>query len=559
MEEIDHCAEELNAAKSRYQRTSLDEWSELVERCITEVAEVSAAWVDAACDAKGISTGHPLRAEEVNAGPMATLRYLRLLHDSLRDISRSGKPRLPGPVRQIPGGQLRVRIVPVKRRFDTLFFPATTTDAWMQRDVTAESLAAQAVPAQYRGQAETPDISLVLGAGNVSSIAVTDTCAKILQEGKLVLLKMNPVNAYLGPVFEQALAPFIEAGFLRIIYGGADVGQYAVNHELVDEVHVTGSIDTYNAIVWGPPGPERERRMRENAPLLAKPLTSELGNVSPWIVVPGKYSERQLQFQAENIAASIINNASFNCLATKVIVTWQDWPDRDRFLDKLQTILNQIPPRKAYYPGAEERFRRFTGQEPTDVPEGTLPWTLVRNVDPELSPHFFEQESFVCVCAETGLAAASPEEFLTVATDFVNDRLWGTLCAAITVPRQFRKSQLGKKIFAECLSKLRYGAIGVNQWPGLVYALMAPPWGGSPHATPTDPQSGIGWVHNTFLVEGIEKTVTEGPLTQFPKPIWFPSYKNPEPVAWRLLEYYAEPSLWNLQRVLWSAVRNGIG
>ena len=58
------------------------------------------------------------------------------------------------------------------------------------------------------------------------------------------------------------------------------------------------------------------------------------------------------------------NNASFNCVATKVLVTWKGWPDRQKFLDLLAHTLNNTPPRYAYYPGAHERFalRRVTCQ-----------------------------------------------------------------------------------------------------------------------------------------------------------------------------------------------------
>ena len=114
---------------------------------------------------------------------------------------------------------------------------------------------------------------------------------------------MNPVNEYLGGIFAQAFVPLVEAGFLRIIYGGADVGTYAVEHELVDEVHITGSIFSHETIVWGPPGPDRERRKVEGACAAANRITSELGNVTPWIVVPWLYSDRELTFQAENVAA----------------------------------------------------------------------------------------------------------------------------------------------------------------------------------------------------------------------------------------------------------------
>src|SRR5262249_4514584 len=171
---------------------------------------------------------------------------------------------------------------------------------------------------------------------------------------------------------------------------------------------------------------------REEDPLLKKPITSELGNVSPWIVVPGEYSESQLRFQAENVASSITNNASFNCVATKAIITWKDWPQRGQFLDLVEQTLARVPRRRAYYPGAAARFARFTGRAAPPDAADTLPWTLVRKADPQAMPQLFCEESFVCVCAEIGLEASDPRDFLKRAVEFANERLWGTLSASLT-------------------------------------------------------------------------------------------------------------------------------
>ncbi len=134
------------------------------------------------------------------------------------------------------------------------------------------------------------------------------------------------------------------------------------------------------------PGEDRERRKRENDPVLKKPITSELGNVSPWIIVPGPYSESQLRFQAENVAASIVNNASFNCVATKMIVTWKDWPQREQFLDLVEEVLSRVPPRKSpTTPGARDRFEKFHRQAGARGRPASAPWTLVRDADPEQS------------------------------------------------------------------------------------------------------------------------------------------------------------------------------
>ena len=213
----------------------------------------------------------------------------------------------------------------------------------------------------------------MLGAGNVSSIAPTDAFSKLFQEGKVVLLKMNPVNEYLGPIFERAFAPLIERAICGSSTAAPTWAATRVEHDLVDEVHITGSIYSHDTIVWGPPGPDRERRKAAGRPRSKKPITSELGNVSPWIVVPGPYSERSCDFQAENVAAMITNNASFNCIATKMIVTSEQWPQRQQFLDQVEAVLARVPRRKAYYPGAAERFRRFTGASPTPVRPARCP------------------------------------------------------------------------------------------------------------------------------------------------------------------------------------------
>ena len=72
---------------------------------------------------------------------------------------------------------------------------------------------------------------------------------------EVVLLKASPVNgSYMGPFTAQLLAPFVEAGWLAVVYGGREVGAYTTHHPKVTHIHLTGSADTYNAIVWGSPG-----------------------------------------------------------------------------------------------------------------------------------------------------------------------------------------------------------------------------------------------------------------------------------------------------------------
>jgi acyl-CoA reductase-like NAD-dependent aldehyde dehydrogenase len=552
--EVDQALAELSQGKSRFRGTSIAEKVQLVQACLEGTYAQSRPWVEAACRAKGIDPQGPLAAEEISGGPMAVLRYCHLLIRSLKDIQRFGTPQLPGEVSDGPGGRLKVQVMPTRGMFDSLLFQGFKAHVWMQPGVTRENLRDN-MASSYRRGCQDEGICLVLGAGNVSSIAPADVFSRLFHEGKVCLLKMNPVNEYLGPIFQQAFAPLIEAGYLRIVYGGAEVGNYACQHERIDEVHITGSVLSHETIVWGPPGPERDRRKAENDPVLKKEITSELGNVSPWIIVPGPYSEKQLRFQAENLVASVANNASFNCVATKVIVTHRDWPQRDQFLQLVTELLQKLPRRKAYYPGACQRYEKFAEDQAPEDENANLPWTLRREVDPDAGGIYFDEESFVCVFAETALEADSPEEYLSRAVDFANHRLRGTLGATLVVHPSFRARGEGARRFEQALADLEYGTVAVNHWSALSYGMMSPPWGGYPGASLQDPLSGIGWVHNTYMLDAAQKTVLDGPLTVSPKPFWFPTNQAAHLVGWRMIEMLHKPSIWKLPQLFLVALK----
>ena len=179
---------------------------------------------------------------------------------------------------------------------------------------------------------------------------------------------------------------------------------------------------------------------------------------------------------------------------------------------------------------------------------GTLPWTVRRDVSFDANPELFARESFVCVTSEAALDAPTPQAFLEAATELMNDRLWGTLAAAITVPQSWQRQDPSS--VERAIGRLRYGTIGVNQWPGIAYALMTPPWGAYPGGTLRDAQSGIGFVHNTYLLNEPQKTVLRSPLAVSPKPVWFSTHRRPEAVAWKLCELYRQPSLWKIPGLL---------
>lgn len=374
------------------------------------------------------------------------------------------------------------------------------------------------------------------------------------------MLKTNPVNDWVAPVLTRALAPLLERGYLRIVSGGAEVGAALVAHAEVDTVHLTGSDRTHDAIVWGAPGAEQQRRRAFGRPLLGKPITSELGNVSPVCVVPGDYSLAQLRFQADNLAAMLTNNAGFNCNAARVLVTAARWPQRERFLGLLIQALERVPLRNAYYPGAFDRYETVTGGghevlrvgHPRD---GQLPWTLVRGLDPAGDEPLFREEAFCPVLGEVGLPAAGAPEFLEAATELCNDRLWGTLNAMLVVPADVERRASTRQCVEAAVRRLRYGTVAINAWPALAYGLATPPWGGHPTGSPADVQSGIGFTHNSFLLEGVEKTVLRGPLTTWPTPAWFPGHRRAHHLGRALLAMEARPGWGRLAGLFGPAIR----
>ncbi len=454
-----------------------------------------------------------------------------------------------------------VRLIP-HDAYDRALFGGFSCETWLERDVEPERVQDHQA-SFYRKSDPEGGVSLVLGAGNVASIPPMDSLYKLFVEGKVVVLKMNPVNEYLGPYFEQAFAPMIARGQLAIVYGGGDVGSYLCAHPAVDDVHITGSDKTHDLIVWGPPGPERERRKQQNDPLLKKPISSELGNVSPVMVVPAAYSDKQLEQMAQGIAGMVTNNASFNCNAAKLLILPAGWGASDTLLGYVEAALERVPPRRAYYPGARERWQSLTqgvtevvtiGE--TDDRQDTLPWTILSGIDaarPD-SPQF-RVEPFCSILSVTEIGSSDPIEFLERATAFANDHVWGTLNAMLVVPDEAARDPGLTPALERSIRDLRYGTIAINHWPAMVYAFGVPPWGGHPSATLADIQSGLGWVHNTRMLERVEKNVLRGPLVAFPKPVWFPGHRTVDEIAKKLVEFELSPSWFKVPSIALSALK----
>lgn len=552
-------------ASLRTLRSRADAWAlmplpdrrRILEGVRRGMVEVAQRWAEAGCRAKGIAVDEPRAGEEWFNGPFVILRNIRLLQRALAEIAKHGRPTIPRGLRTRADGQLVAKAFPADL-WDAAFFPGVTAEVWMEPGVDeAQLLADQAH--FYREPRRPGAVSLVLGAGNVSSIGPMDALYKLFVEQAVVLYKVHPVNAYLGPLFEEAFRPLVEAGFLRLAYGGAEAGAFLCEHPEVDEIHITGSDKTVEAIAFGP-GAEGARRKAENRPRLTKPISSELGNVSPVLIVPATWSDAEMRYQAENVVSMLTNNAGFNCNAARVLITASWWPQREAFLDAVETFLAQSSPRKAYYPGAFQRYATYLEAHPEarqigDTGPDELPWTLIRGLDPEQHDDpCFRTEAFCSLFAEVTLSTDGVSRWLDEAVRFCNETLWGTLNATLIVHPSVEDEAEAAAAVNAALENLHYGCIVVNHWAGVGYGLCVTPWGAPPGHTLADIQSGTGVVHNTLMLERTQKVVVKSPFRAFPRPPWFVAHRTAHRVGKAMTYFEASPSTLKLPALLAAAL-----
>lgn len=547
----------LQEHKQQWARLEVAQRIGLIENLLDDYGAIAASWVAAANQAKGVARNSVTAGEEWLGGPLCINRNLRLLKQSLRDIQKQGRPIFSGAARVLPNGRVAAPVMP-HDFYDRLLYGGISAEVWMQPGVTLETLAETQALA-YHAPAAAGKVVLVLGAGNVASIGPMDALYKLFVENHVVLLKMNPVNAYLGPFLERAFRALCEKGFLRVVYGGSEEGAYLCHHPGVEEIHMTGSDKTFETIVFGP-GLEGAQRKAERRPLLAKPFTSELGNVSPVIIVPGPWHTADVDFQAANLATMLANNAGFNCVAMRVLVQHEGWQQRPQLLAALRNVFARIPSRQAYYPGAAARYEMFYAAHPEARPigggNGKLPWLFIPELNPDASDEIcFTTESFCSVAAETVIKAASVPEYLDRAVAFANNQLWGTLSATMIVhPASLKNPEINAAV-ERAIARLRYGTVIINNWSGVGYGLISTTWGAFPGHDIYDIQSGAGVVHNTLMFAQPEKSVIRGSFRAWPTPLWFATNKILHRLAPKAARFEGAPAMWKVPSLVATAVQ----
>jgi len=552
----------LQSSKDRWAGLSVSDKVGYIDKTISLTAFHAEEWVMAASEAKGLNPESPLSGEEWLGGPYAFLTWLQYMKNTLKLLENGKSTIHRAKITSRQDGQTVAQVYP-NNLLEKLLLNHYCIDVWMREGVTPDNIE-DTVAGFYKQDNPQGEVLLILGAGNVSSIVPLDIFYKLYGEGKVVMIKMNPINDYLGPIFEKVFSPFIENEFIQFAYGGGDVGAYLTRHELVDSIHITGSARTHDVIVFGP-SEEGQKRKRENQPINTKPISSELGGVSPTIVVPGPWSKGDFKFQAEHIATQKLQNSGHNCIATQVLIMPEDWTGTERLLQEVENEIANAEKRPAYYPGSEDRQNAAREHANAKFLDSEVDRTIIYDVDSQIDEPCFSDEYFSPVLATVSIPGDNPSAFIQAAVQFVNEKLDGTLGANIIIdPKTAREN---KADLDQAIADLKYGSIGVNTWCALAFLAAGGAWGAYPGHTYDNIQSGIGVVHNAFLFDKTEKTVATGPFRNFPRsllhgelhmaprPPWFVSNKTAHTTAKRLTYFAEKENILALPGIFASALR----
>ena len=551
VEELDRKLKRLGDGRDRWVAMPHLARAALLRRCMDSTLAVADRWVDIACRIKGYARGSNGEGEEYLAGTLAVMRNLRLFAEAL---DADGEPPLPGR-QQRADGQWVVRTFP-QSALDKALFGGVTCDIWIEPGKPPTQ--GKVYREKRAGNGGNGGLCVVLGAGNQSSIAPMDVLYKLVVDDEVCILKMNEVNEQLGPVIEEALRPLVTAGFLELAYGGVEQGKYLTDHEAITSIHITGSDRAHDAIIWGP-GEVGAKNKAAGTPRLDKAITSELGCVSPVLVVPGDWSEKELDYHARQVTSMLAYNCGFNCNGARLIVVASGWKQRDRFEALVKQKLAATATRKAYYPNAMATHKRFTEKYPEASRLGevkddsALPWTVLEGVTADEGEYALANEPWCGIFSFVELTALTAAEFIEAAVPFANDRCWGTLTINILIHPLSERS-LGST-FEQAVADLRYGGIAINCWSGLNYGLVNATWGAFPGHPLDNIESGQGVVHNGLLIDYPQKSVVRAPFVMKPTPAWFTDHRNNIALGKCMTAFEQNPSWFKVPSVALTALK----
>jgi hypothetical protein len=559
VEDVDRIVTNVAAKAEEWKAVPVDKKVELLQQILKNTIREHDTWCALAQESRGVHPTDPrhgcARADIIVTGPAMFGSYLNGLISTLQHCSKhDGVPPPPRSVRKIEG---------IHKSVATLW-PRTFLDYTESVGLKGELVLDDETPEQFSLE-ETciGGVAGILGAGNID--APTDILCQMFLKGRVCVFKPNPVNEKQHTVVAgKILEPLIRAGYLAYVCGGNDVGAALVKDSRMDEIVLTGSMSTYEAIK--PLVKDIERT----------PICAELGGVNPWIVVPGKaWNARSIDQHARHLAFSRMSNNGHTCVGPQVVLVAKDWPWRREFFGRVRFWLGQHAGSPPFYPGSDKTHSYFStvpkaeviidGEDAFDKQQRPI---LISNVlvttdeeNQKDTNSVLTREAFCPVLAEVpidytiGSNDATKYDsmaYLRSAIQYTERNCFGSLSANILIPdEEVRKHS---KELDRIICEMPFGIVGVNLFPGFAYSLPMLIWG----APPGQPQSGIGFLGNAHGYKHPQKAVLRAPFQWLGRrALCIMSPQKTEKVMVRLGKYKMSPGLFT-QLKLFAALFLGI-
>ena len=368
-------------------------------------------------------------------------------------------------------------------------------------------------------------VSLVLGAGNMNFLSIIDVFERVFIHKECVFLKHHPFRPFLYEPYSIILEPLISENIVHMVYDTSPKSELIKNPH-VSHIHFTGSENTYKAIT-------KELSSETN-------VTAELGCATPWIIMPGYWTDKEIKNAVKQIVIAKISGGGSYCMSAQVILIPRHWKQKEIFCISLNEELQKQKPEPAYYPGSIKRKNEivencFEFLENFDNSITSYPSIMKRtseknndvvlidcgilNGDSSFNNYCFDKEVFcpVLVKGEIDYEEGNTDDYLERVCDFANKELHGSLSCSVLFPDSLHSEYIIEK----CIKLLDYGTIAINIWSviGYMAALVGGTWG----AHYSDRKSGRGRIGNIYKIKYVSKTIIRGQKleneTNFTRPL----------------------------------------
>ncbi len=542
--EIDRNINSLRVNSKEFSSIDNSKLISMLEECILNIKEVAYYWATVSSDNKGVS-GTIAEGEEWLGGPFATVFGLQYYIDSLKNINKPLDS-------QLFNKETNTYKVFPNNFLEKIFFPFISAEIKFNKNIKYKELN------EYRGFAmrykHDPSITLILGAGNVSCIPLLDAIFHLVAKRSVVYIKLNPVNEYLLPVYEKVFKNFISLGYMVITKGSLEESKYMSSHNGIDHIHLTGSDETYENIVYGKKLTDEEKKLKSLNKINNKSFSSELGNVTPIIIHPGKWTNNELKFQARKIVTAKLNNGGFNCISAQIVILPDSWKHTDKLIKYVKYYMNKIDDRLSYYPNSIDNLNKLEKDKNYERLNSESCATPHLSREIKAYSKYETSEIWGTSIYFKKIKYNNENDYVKSVISYCNETLWGNLGATVLFKNY--RSKKNKSFIKLYVNNLKYGTVAINEWSAIGFIIPTLPWGGYPGNKDNDIQSGKDFVHNSLFFESPQNGIVYSKfrMSRIIDPLWFVTNRKGKKVFKNLTYFQIDKSFINFIKLGLSAL-----